>query len=313
VNARLVRLAEHSDASEILSVLRAAFPDLAFHEAWWRWFTAGCTRSYVLADGASIVGMFSVMEYPSARVCGHRLRAGLAANLCLLPGYQRRSRGGRSLFSDLSRAVTEAERNAGLDLILVVPNQNSLGRLLELGWRPWAELVTWEKRELALSSGIPPAQAVLSEELAEDLASKPSSSHDLVIGRSLPFLSWRLLDRPEAEYELGRAGAARNALVLKRYVEPRSGEVRMHLMDFGSARPEELSDVLSYAESRAASVGAQLVNFWLAAGHGFEAVAKARGFSAVNRRPLLGLPLNAAVPSPEGAHCTFTFTDCDVY
>ncbi len=306
-----IRKAEASDAPAILSLLRQAFPLLKFAEAWWQWFFDGPTRSYLLTDDGSVAGMVSLIEYPSVKIAGESVRGTLAANLCLLPAYQRKNRGGdRSYFVDLLEETVRIESGLGVEISLVVPNANSAGRLKSLGWQEIASLVTWQKEAPTPTHGSSYAEAAVDEPLVDALNKKPGAEKGSRIQRSASFLSWRLEKRPAATYEfaLGEGGGA---TILKHFSDDLTGTSRLHLMDFGCPGESDFEGVLGYAESRASA--AEAINFWLAEGDPLSDRAEKRGFLPVSKRPLLVRPLCAGLGGKDSPQFAFTFSDCDVY
>lgn len=295
------RLAGPSDSAAILAVLRKAFPRLTFREDWWQWFAAGPTRSYLLVDRDKAIGLFSLIELANSGMA-------LAANLCLAPEYQRKNRGGeRSLFAELAHEVAKYETAGGMERLLVVPNPNSAGRLVELGWKEATQLVTWEKRPEAGKGPSGWELADLDDSLVSLLNEKAFHESTDRIARTVPFLRWRLEQRPAADYEFSRSPEG-SAAVLKRFTDPDTGTRRVHLMDYGCPDEEGFRAVLEFAESSAGPVEA--VNFWLAEGDALSKVAEKKGFQAVSRRPLLDYERGEAGVCRQFA---FTFADCDVY
>jgi GNAT superfamily N-acetyltransferase len=128
-----VRLGTPEDDPAIAALLAEAAPsnpkaDLDVLRWQYRTERFGHTVTVVAEVGGEIIGHYSAVAVP-VRIDGSPVRALRGVDIATAPRFQ-----GRGVFRSVATMLLEASRDAGIDLIISNPNEQSIATLLSLGW-----------------------------------------------------------------------------------------------------------------------------------------------------------------------------------
>jgi GNAT superfamily N-acetyltransferase len=142
------------------------------------------------------------------------LEVGMPLRVATDPDYR-----GRGIFTRLQAENEERAQDAGVELLLTVPNRESAPVFLKrLGWRSLHPVRLWARPRL-FGRGRRPPQV---DRFTHDAPSPPSAAGDRVL-RDLAWLNWRFADSPrpyvlvehDGHIALGRRGPAGLAAIVE--------------------------------------------------------------------------------------------------
>lgn len=166
---------------------------------------------------------------------GELVKSGLCNNVFVTPEYQ-----GCHLFTKLGRYVLLKAGDMGIQILVGLPNENSLPGHVRVGWTKFSKNYYLEKRiEEGMFfeplgderiSPITPLNFPLWKEAFLEFVIKISAGRSFSILKEVNYFSWRYLKRPSGDYKIfiyQEEGRVRGYVVYK-YYQPFK---RIHILD----------------------------------------------------------------------------------
>jgi hypothetical protein len=304
------RLADTSDAQEIVALLNATFRTPVDVETW-NWYTRknplGPSRVYLAhqPDGL-LVGAIGFAPI-RLRIAGDTFDCDFAHHLAVRPEY----RDGLSYIS-LNRYALGAESRMRVKLAIGPPNRTAypihkkLMKWVDFGF---LELMKKERPAAAKHDCI---LADVFTETFDEFYGCAYSRLEFCVAKNAQWMNWRFSRRPGAPYTIYTINDNQRLtgyIILKMWVEP-DGYRKAHIVDLHAADGDVLHRLIRAAECY--SAGANELNLWAVKGYPYREGLEELGFRGIMPyQPLIVRVFDATAAVYPDGECSFSYGDGD--
>jgi hypothetical protein len=218
-------------------------------------------------------------------------------------------------FVNFSKFVFNSEILHGSSCLLGPPNKSSFQPHKVLaGWRDFGSLDLLVLRNFESKSN--ECSQIHQFNLDHENLIR-SQSGSFQVCKSVDWLNWRYLNRPNTDYiclehrsELELLGL----VVLKIWVEP-DGYKKMHVMDLYASTLDAASKMLKTINYWSYVYNCNEINLWSSREYKYRSVFRVAGYESrdPNAQPLIYRPLTSSSLSPPSKNWTFMYGDADGY
>jgi hypothetical protein len=307
------RLDNQASENKILSLLHDNFRTKISKEELY-WYTKknpfGETRVYSMyCNGLEMVGCYFVTPM---LVLSNAVRFNIGYGSHFAIDQRHRS---AFNFINFSKFVFSNEALKGSTCLLGPPNKSSFQPHKVLaGWRDFGSL---DLLVLTSFKSISNECNQIHQFNLEHEILIASQSHSFQIVKSIDWLNWRYLKRPNTDYlclEHRVAGVLLGFVVLKMWLES-NGYKKMHVMDMSASTQQAAYNLLNTINHWCQLYNCNEVNLWSSRQYKYRSIFNAAGYESKssNLQPLIYRPLIPDSISVPTKNWTFMYGDADGY
>ena len=304
------------DPSQYLDLMKNSF-DKTFNEAWFNWYNrqspTGPSRIYYGVDSQT-QNLVASLAFLPIRVAYKGLpRPGsIYVNAMTHPAYQ-----GRGLNLKLLQSALADARRLGEIFSITFPatSRMSMKGMLKTGWVPTCEIF-YSALNRKPSETKSSAQRIESLDGRFDhLLESFSTRLDIGLFKDHRYLNWRLLERPDQEYELYAVfnGVQPTGIMyLKKFQERKVRKI--HIVELIGIEKSAIMQLLHLAEREAYISSYDVLNIWLSKNSVHYELLTQFGFvDSLDKNTLLVHWYEEPMRLTSDSHMHFSLADNDVY
>ena len=237
---------------------------IQFSHEWFNWYHYRCPwgRSRIYAAWMNDKLASVVAFLPFRFILGDEIVKGsIYSNAMTHPNFRRKGLN----VALLEYAKHDAEECGEVfSVTFPTTERYSLPGMLRTGWNVYEDINYWElSRDFQCVSSSVKQVRVLGE-VAQPLLDRFNKRISLGVFKSVEYLNWRTVSRPDIDYEIYQYschGEIRGLMVLKQF---NSKDVKKtHIMELIADDSSSIRELLGMAEKRAMDHGASCLNIWV--------------------------------------------------